>query len=233
MSSVEMDRKENNKLSENLTKKNDKIFTDIVCYLRVSDISEKEQEEIISDILRMFLDWQEEGKSVESMVGEDYKKFTKNIISAVNPKKSVFKKIKEYLGIAVEGFCILLTIDLIFIYLPKILAKGNFNLNFTYDYELPMLIRFLIILIMACAVVNYICKNSFELSEKRFSKLANFIFGGSVVGIIIFLALLSKLVKPVVIISINIRYVLGIIAIYWACKGMKKVKNKFVFKQYY
>ena len=93
MSKVDMECKENLELSKSLTKENNEIFTNIVVYLRMSDLSGEEIEEIISDILRMFLDCQQEGKSIESMVGgEDYKKFTEDIISALNPKKTVSKK---------------------------------------------------------------------------------------------------------------------------------------------
>ena len=54
MSKAERERKENFELSKSLTKENDEIFTDIVCYLRVSDLTEEDQEEIISDILGCF-----------------------------------------------------------------------------------------------------------------------------------------------------------------------------------
>ena len=54
MSSIAQKRKENNKISENLTEENLKIYTDFVCYLRVSDLTEEEEEEIISDVLLMF-----------------------------------------------------------------------------------------------------------------------------------------------------------------------------------
>ena len=113
MSKLNREIKENLKLSKSLTEENDGILTDIVCYLRVSNLSDEEQEEIISDILRMFLDWQEEGKTVESMLGEDYKRFADNIIAAVNPKKNIFKRIKKYFVILVEFSCFMLTIDFI------------------------------------------------------------------------------------------------------------------------
>lgn len=225
MSKAELEKKENNKLSKNLTKENDKIFTDIVCYLRVSDIDEEEQEDIISDIVRMFLDWQEDRKSIESMVGEDYKKFTEDIILAVNPKKSVSKKFKEYLGIIVECFCIMFTIDFVFIYLPNV-VKGNLYLN--YDYTLDMLMRSLIMVTIALVVTNYIGKNSFELSKKHFSKLTNFIFGCSAALLMVILIFVSKLLNHIVIISINIRYVIGIIVVYWGYKAVEKVKNNFI-----
>ena len=86
----------------------------------------------------MFLDCQEEGKSVESMVGEDYKQYTENIISAVNPKKFGLKNIKKYLDVIVGAFFIMLTYDFVFSYLLKLL-KGNFDLSyinkhFNYSY---------------------------------------------------------------------------------------------------
>ncbi|MBU3135322.1 hypothetical protein KPL39_03465 [Clostridium gasigenes] len=221
MSKAERDRKENFKLSKGLMEENNRIFTDIVCYLRVSNISEEEQEEIISDILRMFLDWQEEDKSVESMVGKDYKKFSENIISAIQPKKSMLKTIKGYLGIIGEGFCIMFTIDFIFLYFPKF-VKGNFEFNFTYDYTLAMLLRALITVTIACIFIQYIGKNTFEISKKQFSKLANFIFGCSLGGLMVLLILLSKL-NHIVIFSVNIRYIIGAIVVYWVYKVVKKI----------
>lgn len=214
-------RKENNKLGETLNKENDLIFTDIVCYLRASEVSEYDQEEIINDILNMFLYWQQQGKSVKSMIGYDYKGFADNVIYAVNPKKSYLNKIKEYVQIFLEGFCIMLTIDFAFLYLPKLL-KGNLNL--TYDLTVDMLIRSIIIVTIAYSVVQYICKNSFELSnQKKFSKTHNFIFGLSIALIIIILVLISILLNKKVIIGINIFYAIGIMIIYWGYKAIKKI----------
>jgi hypothetical protein len=69
----------------------------------------------------MFLDCQQEGKSIESMVGgEDYKKFTEDIISAMNPKKTVSKKVKKYLPVVVGMFFVLLTMNFVFLNLSKL-----------------------------------------------------------------------------------------------------------------
>ena len=156
---VEKERKDNFELSKSLTKENNEIFTNIVVYLRVSDLTEEEQEEIISDLLRMFLDWQAEGKPVESMVGEDYKQYADKIISAANPKKTISKRVKEYLPVIIGAFFALLTIDLVFLTLP-ILLKGNLDFNSPYNYTLDKLINTIMILIIAITTVNYIGKNS-------------------------------------------------------------------------
>ena len=224
MNKAESDRKENFNLSKGLTEENDEIFTDIVCYLRVSDIGEEEQEEIISDILRMFLDWQEEGKSVESMVGEDYKEFADNIIAAVNPKKNIFKKIKDFFVILVEFSCFMLTIDFLFAYLPKLL-KGTFDLNLTYNYTLTMLVSNSFIIIGASILVTYIGKTSFSFLNNRFYKLENFVFGCSIVALFVLPHVISLKLRHIVILSINIRYIIGVIIVYLIYKGVKKTRK--------
>lgn len=223
MSKVDMECKENLKLSKSLTEDNDKIFTNIVVYLRMSDLREEEIEEIISDILRMFLDCQQEGKSIESLVGgKDYKKFTDEIISAVKPKKNILKKNQEYLAVIVGSFCIMLTYDFVFSYLPKLL-KGNFDFNSIYNYTLAILINTLIILIIATTLVTYIGKNVFEITKKRFSRLSNFIFGCSAAGLFLLLGLLMRTLSHIVILSINIRFIIGIIVVFWTYVVVKKV----------
>ena len=220
MSSIAQKRKDNNKISKNLTEENIKIYTDFVCYLRVSDLREEEQEEIINDVLLMFLQWKQDGKSIEDMVGGNLKKFADDTIAAVNPHKTMIKKVIENLGIIIECFCIMLTIDFVFLYLNKVI-KGNTNIS--YDFDLSMLFRGVIFISLAFYIINYIGKNSFDLSIKgKHSKLSNFIFGVCIAGLIIFTTLISKVLSGKVIFSLNIIYVAVIIGVYWVYKGVRK-----------
>jgi len=223
MSKVDMECKENLELSKSLTKENNEIFTNIVVYLRMSDLSGAEIEEIISDILRMFLDCQQEDKSIESMVGgKDYKKFTEDIIAAVNPKKNIQKNIQDFIVVIVGSFCIMLTYDFVFSYLIKLL-KGNIDFNSTYNYTLAVLVSTIIIITIATTLVTYIGKNVFELTKKRFSKLFNFIFGFTAAGLFILSGLLMRKLSHIVILSINIRFLIGIIIVFWAYMGVKRL----------
>lgn len=220
MSSIAQKRKDNNKISKNLTEENLKIYTDFVCYLRVSDLREEEQEEIINDVLLMFLQWQQEGKSIENMVGGNLKKFADDTIAAVNPHKTMIKKVIENLGIIIECFCIMLTIDFVFLYLNKVI-KGNTNIS--YDFDLSMLFRGVIFISLAFYIINYIGKNSFDLSRKgKHSKLSNFIFGVCIASLIIFTILISKVLSGKVIFSLNIIYVAVVIGVYWFYRGVRK-----------
>ncbi len=224
MLSLESLRNENNRFSEKLNKENREIYTDIVCYLRVSYLTDIQQEEIISDILTMFFDWEKQGKQVKDMIGEDYKKFADDIINAINPHKSMLQRIKEYGAIIVEAFCYLLTIDFLFLYLPEII-KGN--LSSVYEYSLGMGVRGLIIFIVAIVTVNYIGKNSFSLSKKKTLKLVSFLIGGCAVGFFLILAFLSKALSHIILLSINIYYVIVIIAVFWVYKVIRRILIKY------
>jgi len=219
MLSVKSIRNENNRLSENLNKENQEIYTDVVCYLRVSDLSDMQQEEVISDILSMFFDWEKQGKEVKDMIGEDYKQFADDIIAALNPHKSILQKSKEYGAIIIEAFCYLLTIDFIFLYLPKII-KGNLSL--IYEYSLDMAVRGLIIFVVAFSIINYIGKNSFSLSKKRIHKSVRFLIGCCVGLFIVLSVFLSKVLSNIILMSINIRYIIAVIAVFWLYKGIRR-----------
>lgn len=207
-------REENNRMSEKLSDKNDKLYTDFVCYLRVSKLSDEEQEEIINDVLEMFLKWQEQGEDVEKMVGGDLKKFADETIEAVNPTRSLGKTIRENLLLIVKCFCIMLTIDFVFLYIPQII-RGNMSM--VYKYDLSMLVKTLLIIVAAELVVNYIGKNAFELTRaSSFKRDALAALGGVI--IIALLVLISEVLSSVVLFSISVFVVMAIIAVYWICE---------------
>lgn len=221
--STEM-KKYNNMVSENLSEENQKIYTDFVCYLRVSDLKEDEQEEIINDVLLMFLECQKEGKSITEMVGGDMHKFTDETIAAINPQKTVIQRAKECLGFIIKCFCFILTIDFVSLYLYKVI-KGNFNLS--YDFDLSMILRTVIIIGLGFYFRNYIGKNSFNLTAKgKHSKLADFIFGAGIASLIIAMIFMTKVLSSVVLLSINILYVIIIITVYWLYELVNKLRTE-------
>lgn len=203
---------ENKLLIGSLNKEDKEIYTDIVCYLNVSNLSDPEREEITSDILGMFLSWEKQNKRVKDMIGEDYKQFADDIITAVNPRRNLLQKGKEIAWIVFEALGLLLTIDFAFLYFPEII-KGN--LSMSYDYSLAMAVKELLILVVAIELVNYIGKNSFKLSQKRLSRISRFIIGCCFGGFLIFTVFLSKAWGQIFLFSVNIRIVIAIIAAFW------------------
>ncbi|MGN6712880.1 hypothetical protein [Anaerocolumna jejuensis] len=217
MTNIKSIRDENRQLSQNLKKENQEIYTDLVCYLRVSNLSDMEQEEIISDLLRMFFDWEKQGKAVNEMIGEDYKQFADDIIAAVNPQKSILKKSKEYFVIIFNALCYLLTIDFAFLYLPKI-VKGD--LSFVYNYSLSMALRGILLFVAAICIVTYIGKNSFSLSY--ISKPARFLIGCCAAGFIVISVFITRIFSDEILVSINISYIIAIVAVFWLYKGIQR-----------
>lgn len=218
MTNIKSIRDENIQISQNLNKENQEIFTDLVCYLRVSNLSDMEQEEIISDLLRMFFDWEKQGKAVNEMIGEDYKQFADDIIAAVNPQKSILKKSKEYFIIIFDALCYLLTIDFAFLYLPKI-VKGDLSL--VYNYSLSMAVRGILLFVAATCIVTYIGKNSFSLS--KISKPARFLIGCCAVGFIVISVFITRIFSDEILVSINISYIIAIVAVFWLYKGIQRI----------
>lgn len=218
MTNITSIRDENSQNSQNLIKENQEIYTNLVCYLRVSNLSDMEQEEIISDILRMFFDWEKQGKSVNEMIGEDYKQFADDIIAAVNPQKSILKKSKEYFIIILDALCYMLTIDFAFLYLPKI-VKGDLSL--VYNYSLSMAVRGILLFIAAICIVTYIGKNCFYLS--KISKQTRFLIGCCAAGFIAITVFIARIFSDVILVSINISYIIIIVAVFWLYKGIQRI----------
>lgn len=86
----------NNELDKQLNAENDKVLTDIICYMRIANISEYNQEVIRQDLLEMVLSAQKRGENIQTVIGEDYKVFCDNIIASL-PPQSIKEKIFGFL----------------------------------------------------------------------------------------------------------------------------------------
>ncbi|MBN7773842.1 hypothetical protein [Clostridium aminobutyricum] len=168
MSEVKKLRRLNNEIGKKLTKENGIIMTDMVCYIRGSGLSEKNQELIRQDLLEMALSAQERKEPFSAVVGEDYKGFCNEIISSM-PQMTTKEKIVEYVdtfllcGSIVVAISTLLSSDAIRIF--RNMVKGG-TADFTVSYSLGTIILDLIIIAFSVGIVHYICKSSFELTQK-------------------------------------------------------------------
>jgi len=216
--------KKNFENSKMLNKENDEVYTDIVCYLRVSLLEDVKTEEIISDILDMFLRSQEEGKAIEEIIGDDYKAFCDSIIESVEPKKFSLARLKESVFIIVDCFFILLTIDLVLNYLPKVI---KYKILSNYAFSVSFFINSVIIIILAVGIVNYIGRNSFSLTKNKPSKVTYFlIWLGFVVTFSAIIFTTFKLSKYELF-SVNICVVIIPVAIYWIYKKIPLIARAF------
>ncbi len=203
--------RKNYELSKKLTPKNDEIYTSIVCYLRASALDELEAEEIIHDILGMFLEAQERGEEIEKVIGDDYQAFCDSIIEAAQPKRFSWRKLFSNLEMVVYCIASFWLIDLVFCYLPQMIKEGRLILD--YQVDLGLLIAVVIILIASFATLYYVGKTSFNnLKEKHKSIFReNLLWVGVFGGIIALLVLIRHKLGPFVFFSVKMYYLAAVL----------------------
>lgn len=71
-------------LEKQLNKENNNIVTNMILYIRSSNIKEYDMEIIIRDLYNIVLDAQDRNDNIENVIGSDYKVFCDNIILEAN-----------------------------------------------------------------------------------------------------------------------------------------------------
>ncbi|MBS5952133.1 MAG: hypothetical protein KIC47_17805, partial [Clostridium sp.] len=150
--------KENNKLEKTLTKESINVLTDIVVYLRGSNISEYHQEEVRHDIIEMVAEGEGRNEDISVIIGNDYKEFCDEIISSI-PPRSIKERIITSIANSLTYFVTLSVIWLFSSIIFALISKNSLTL-------LPVTSGFIIntVLIISIAVlfVNFVCKTSFN-----------------------------------------------------------------------
>lgn len=150
--------KENNALDKQLTKENREIMTDIVCYLRASDINTYEQERVRRDIAEILLNAQKHDRTAQEVLGEDFREFCDRILEEVPHMTK-----REYTLATIRdvslGAAVLLLIRLIFGMLGLGLRFGIWN---EVHVSLGDILSFALIIAVAYFMVQMIAKRSFD-----------------------------------------------------------------------
>lgn len=171
--------KSNNEREELINKENDEVLTDIICYLRGSDISEYDQELVRADIIEMVLDAQERGEDIKQVFGGNYKEICDNIIAEF-PKKTTKQKILE--GVNTVLMCLKI---LGFIWIAKqlvevfLIKKGEL----LFTLSVGDIVNGVLIIVAANIIVQYVCKNSFKRDENKKSIMDNKVLGFIVIWV--------------------------------------------------
>ena len=163
----------NNKREELINEENDKVLTDMICYLRVSGISKYNQELVRADLIEMILDAQERGENIQQVMGENYKQICDNIIAEF-PQETKNKKILECIDITLICVCIFGLYSIIIQVIDCIVN----NKALIYDLHVSYLIEIAILIFASNFIVQYICKNPFDDENKSSimdNKLISFI----------------------------------------------------------
>lgn len=166
-------RQENNRQDKELAKENNAIITDMVCYLRSSDLCEYDIEVIRKELTGMALEAQLRNEKFSDIAGDDYKALCSELMKN-GRQKTLYEKGLELLYILLYGIGVLYLIEILFSStIVNILKSGQFAMPITSGF----IISTVFALIIAFGVYNYFTKYSFELSKHDRKSQIIFIIG--------------------------------------------------------
>ena len=178
--------KANNEREELINEDNDEVLTDIICYLRGSDISEYNQELVRADLIEMVLDAQERGEDIKQVFGSNYKEICDNIIAEF-PKKTTKQKLLEGVNTTLMCLKILVLIWAIEQFVVVFLIKKG---ELIFKLSVSDIVSGVLIIVAANIIVQYICKNSFKSDENKKSIMDNKILGFIVIWVVMMAVML-------------------------------------------
>jgi len=163
-----------NKASENLSLENKGVFDDIVVFIRVSNIKTRDVEEFLQQILDSFLNAEQQGVSIEAVLGTpDIKHYCEEIVDTFKSSYNYISYFSEYVMYTSMIITILSIINYITQSLTIISKYGVNNLTFYLNFNLGIISQFLIIGIAIIAIMTYIKKSCFKETVKV-SKIKEF-----------------------------------------------------------
>lgn len=107
-------RKENNLLDKQLSKENNTIMMDMVCYLRSSDLCDYDIEIIRKELTGMALEAQLRNEKFSDAVGDDYKALCDELMKN-GRQKTLNEKALEILYVLVFGVGTLYLVEILFL----------------------------------------------------------------------------------------------------------------------
>ncbi|MCB2358730.1 hypothetical protein [Clostridium estertheticum] len=163
-----------NKASENLSLENKGVFDDIVVYVRTSNIKTRDAEEFLQQILDSFLNAEQQGVSIETVLGTtDIKHYCEEIVDTFKSSYNYSSLCSEYVMYTGMIITMLSIINYITQSLSVISKYGVNNLTFYLNFNLGIISQVFIIGITIIAIMTYIKKSCFKELVKV-SKLKEF-----------------------------------------------------------
>ena len=180
--------KEQKKLNEN----NFCLYKHIISYIKATDLTMYEKEEILHQIMDMLLEAQYENRDKSFIVGDDYKRFCKNIINEYMVTKSKVYIVLDYVQRYILWMIIGLGLDILYNFF--LINQLTITLNDIFTWNMVSLfIVFISKSVTREAIVVPISEKSkikVNINFNNNSKLVNYLVGIFIISLI--LQLVSK-----------------------------------------
>ena len=177
--------KKNNSREEAILNENQEIYTNMVVYLRGSDLTEYNQEVVREDLIELILDGQERGDDIQKVMGSNYKEICDDIIDAM-PKMSGKEKIIDLVGTSLNMLWILGAINLI---INLIISLIDRNSEFNFTLSIGDIFAGIIIIIFSNGVVWYVTKTALNEQQINIKKKRS-LFKGWLSLVVVFATIL-------------------------------------------
>ena len=161
--------RKNNTREKEIVDENEEIYTNMIVYLRSSDLTDYNQEVVRGDIIELILDAQQRGDNIQKVMGNNYKEICDEIIE-VMPKKTKKDKIMEFIGTSLNTLSILGVIALVKNFIEGLISSSG---EFKFILKVGDLMSAFIIILIAYAIVLFITKTALDTKEEK--KLISFL----------------------------------------------------------
>lgn len=169
-------RKENNEKDKLLSQENRRLMTDMVVYLRSSNLCDYDIEAIRRELFGMIYEAQLRGETADQAIGDNYKGFCDELMES-GRQKSFYEKAMEWAYVLVAGLGSLFVVEAVF---SGVLYGAFFHGGFTITITLGFAVSAVLMVAGAWSVYGYITKYSFQLPGKGLSRYRIFFLIGFV-----------------------------------------------------
>ncbi len=190
--------KKNNSREKEIFDENKEIYTNMVVYLRGSDLTDYNQEVVREDIIELIIDGQQRGDNIKKVMGGRYKEICDEIIE-VMPRKTRKDKIIEFVDSSLSVLWILGVIALAkYLIISLISEKDQFNFTLTVGN----IINAFLIIIIANVVVWVVTKTTFD--KKKDKKIVSFFKTWFITAVIFSVIILNIIYFRTIVVSISL-----------------------------
>ncbi|MGK0466105.1 DUF1048 domain-containing protein [Clostridium sp.] len=159
--------KQLNKSAKTLSLENKKVFDDIILYMRMSNIKIKDSEEFLQQILDSFLNAEQQGVSIESVLGTpDIKHYCEDIVNTYKASYNYLSRCSDYVMFTGQFIIILSIINYIIQNFNMFISHGANNLSFYLNFDPELIFQFLIVAPVVSAGMHYLKKDCFKKPSK-------------------------------------------------------------------
>lgn len=217
--------KNTNTYKEKLSEDYRAIFDEVMVYFRTSALPDKDIEMALQDILSSFLEAQALGKTINEVIGDNYKEFCENIIvelkaSPKSKKRILLNNISTVFLISV----IIVIIDYITDFVGSFIKYKTILIN--YSVNLDAILQIIMAIILVYIVFKFVRSSDALAPSNKKSKLKEFGIAYLIFSIIFLILVGSKLLKLEAIVLFNIKIYFIIPILYIIMKGFSYLANE-------